>query len=81
MAKFNKKEYIKMYSYIYNHIDKSDELTKMYILEVFVGILFSGKMPFFMSLKVATKTLFKLYRFIPRVYLNGIRNSVINTQI
>jgi glycosyltransferase involved in cell wall biosynthesis len=78
MANFNQKEYRKMYSYVYSQIDTSDQFTKMYILEIFVGILFARSMPFFMRLQIAAKTLLKLYRYVPAVYGNGIRNWVVN---
>jgi glycosyltransferase involved in cell wall biosynthesis len=81
MANFNKMEYRKMYSYVYGQIDKSDKITKMFILETFVGIMFSRGVPFFMSLKIAARTLLTLYKFVPEVYFNGIRNCVTNTRI
>ena len=78
MANFNQKEYQKMYAYVYSQIDSSDQLTKMYILEIFVGILFARSMPFFMRLQIASKTLLRLYSYVPAVYANGIRNWVVN---
>jgi glycosyltransferase involved in cell wall biosynthesis len=76
MANFNTTEYIRMYEYVYSQIEKSDKLTRMFILETFVGILFSKNMPFLMSLKIAIKTISKLYKYLPAVYFNGIRNNV-----
>lgn len=76
MANFNKIEYNKMFDYIFSQIDCSDRLTKMFILETFVGILFSKNMPFIKRLKIAIKTISKLYKFLPAVYLSGIRNNV-----
>jgi glycosyltransferase involved in cell wall biosynthesis len=81
MANFNIKEYEKMYSYIYSQIDACDELTKMFILETFVGIAFSRGMPLLMRLRIAFRTMLKLYKYIPDVYRNGIRNRIKNTVI
>ncbi len=78
MANFNQIEYNRMFDYIFSQIDCSDRLTKMFILETFVGILFSKNMPFLLSLKIAIKTISKLYKFLPEVYLRGIRNNVKN---
>jgi len=81
MANFNKLEYIKMYSHIKNRIQKSDKLTKMFFLETFVGIAFSKEMPFFMSLKIALKSMGKFFTLIPDVVFNGIRNCIKNTVV
>ena len=81
MANFNKKEYFKMYSYIYSQIDKCDDFTKMYILEMFVALLFIRNIPFLMSLYIATKTLLRLYKYLPRVYLNQNRHCVESIKI
>lgn len=79
MANFNKSEYRKMYSYVYDQIDKSDKTTKMFMLETFVGILFSKEIPLVLSLPIAIKTLTRLFMYLPAVYSNGIRNCVKNT--
>ena len=81
MANFSEKEYLKMYNYVYGRIDHCDVITKMFILESFVGIVFSKGMPLLMSLRVAMRTIFKLFYFLPAVYSNGIRNCVKNTTI
>ncbi len=81
MANFKKNEYRNMYAYVYSQINKSDDLTKMFFLETFVGIVFSKGMPFFMSLGIGIKTLFRLFKFLPKVYSNGIRNCISNTKI
>jgi len=81
MSNFNIKEYLNMFNYIYDRIDSSDKLTKMFFLESFVGIVFSKGMPLGMSLKVAIKTTFKLYNYLPSVYFKGIRNAIKNTRI
>lgn len=79
MANFNKAEYLRMYDYILSQIEISDRLTRMFILETFVGILFSKNMPFQLSAGIALKTFFRLYKYLPEVYLNGIRNNVRST--
>lgn len=81
MANFNETEYKKMYKYIYVRIDNSDKLTKMFFLETFVGIVFSKGMPFFMSLKIALKSMGKFFTLIPAVVFNGIRNCIKNTVV
>jgi hypothetical protein len=77
ISNFKQKEYLRMYAYIYSQISKSDDLTKMYILEISVGLLFY--MPFFMSLRIATISTLRLFKYLPRVYRKGIRHGTINT--
>jgi glycosyltransferase involved in cell wall biosynthesis len=78
---FNKEKFYNMYSYVFSQIDKSDDLTKMFILEIFIAYLFDKSMPFFISLQIATKTLLKLYKYLPRVIINQNRHCVKNTKI
>jgi glycosyltransferase involved in cell wall biosynthesis len=79
-ANFNEKEYWKMYAYVYSQIDKCDEFTKMYILEIFVASIFNRAMPFLMSFRIATKTMIKLFKYLPCVYVNQNRHFVRNTK-
>ena len=81
MANFKKHEYLQMYNYVNSQIHKGDKLTKMFFLESFVGIVFSKELPLSMSLPIAIKTLLKFFRYVPAVYLNGIRNCIQNTSI
>lgn len=74
-ANFKKNEYLKMYEYIFNRVDKCDKLTKMFVLETFVGILKSNLIPKKISIFIAVKTIFKLYKHLPDVIFNGIRTD------
>ena len=76
---FNDKEYYKMFEYIYHQIDKCDDLTKMFILETFVSTLFKKEIHLLMKTKIVFKTLFKLYRYLPRVIFNQNRHFIKNT--
>ena len=51
----------------------------MFFLETFVGILFAPTVPLRLSAEIAARTLFKLFRYLPAVVTNGIRNCVVNT--
>jgi hypothetical protein len=64
-----------MYEYIFNRVDKCDKLTKMFVLETFVGILKSNLIPKKISIFIAVKTIFKLYKHLPDVIFNGIRTD------
>ncbi len=81
MANFNKKEFRNMFFYVYRKIPKCDAFTKMYILEMFVATLFDKERPFWMSVLIATKTLFRLLVYLPQTYLNQNRHFVKNTII
>ena len=74
-ANFKKNEYLKMYEYIFNRVDNCDKLTKMFVLETFVGILKSNLIPKKISIFIAVKTIFKLYKHLPDVIFNGIRTD------
>jgi glycosyltransferase involved in cell wall biosynthesis len=78
ISNFNKKEYLKMYNYVYNKVDKCDDHTKMFILEIFVALIFNPEMPFMMSLKIAIKTLLRLFKYLPSVLVNQNRHYVTN---
>ncbi len=79
MANFDGKAYVKMFDHIYQQIDTCDDLTKMYILETFDAILFERSLSLLLRLKIAGKTLFKLYPYVWQVYKNGIRHRVNKT--
>jgi glycosyltransferase involved in cell wall biosynthesis len=80
-SNFKKAEFQKLYSYIYGQIDRSDAYTKMFILEFFIAILFDRTIPLSLRIKIATRTLFKLYKYFPRVVVNQNRNCVRNIKI
>lgn len=79
MANFNQKEFLKMYKYVYSQIPKSDHLTRMFILETFSALIFDSSRPFFMRLQIATRTLLRLFKYLPGVFLNQNRHFVKNT--
>ena len=81
MANFNKIEYNKMYNYVFDQIEHSNPLTKMFLLETYVGIVFSKGMPLSLSLPIAIRTLLKLYKYLPEVLINGIRGNVKNQKV
>ncbi|MBK8846027.1 MAG: glycosyltransferase family 2 protein [Bacteroidetes bacterium] len=78
MANFNAEEFEKMYAYVYSRIDRADALSKMFFLEIFVAILFDKQRPFFMSLRIAIKTVIKLWRYLPAVIRNQNRKFIIS---
>jgi len=78
---FNKAEFNKMTSYLYDQIDKSDRLTKMFILELSLAFLFDRNIPLSVSFGVAMKTFFKLLRYLPATILNQNRKSIENVRI
>lgn len=73
-SKFNKKRFNEMFDYLFLQLPGSKNITKKYILEIAVGLLFY--MPFFMSLKIATRATLRLFWLIPSVYKDGIRHCV-----
>ncbi len=79
MANFDGKAYVKMFDHICGQIDTCDDLTKMYIVETFVAILLDRSLPLFLRLKIAGRTLLKLYPYVWQVYKNGIRHRVRKT--
>lgn len=78
-VRFNAPGYRKLYGYLYSRLDRYDNLTRMFFLETFVGILFAPTVPLRLSAEIAARTLFKLFRHLPAVVTNGIRNCVVNT--
>ena len=80
-ANFKKKEFEKMYNYIYNQIDKSTDLTKRFILELFVAIIFDKEKPFFWKVKIAIRTFLKLNNYLPKLIKNQFRICVKNETI
>ena len=81
MANFNKKEYKNMFDYTYSQIDKCDDLTKLFILDKFVGILFANTRPFFMSLYFAIKTAFKLFKYVPGLFGDKNKKYILTSEI
>jgi len=73
MTNFNVVEYKKMISYVFSQIKCSDKLTKMFILEVFVGIIFSKEIPLKLSIPIVIKTLIKLFFYLPSVIFSQSR--------
>jgi len=80
-ANFNKTEFDKMFSYIYDQIDKSDRWTKMFILELSLAFIFDRNIPLSVSLRVTLKTFFKLLRYLPATIFNQNRKSIENIRI
>jgi len=80
MASFNAKSYRKAYEYIMQLIKRADKTTRMYVLESFVGILFSRDIPKSLSVPIACKTLMRLLPCLPHVIFSGIRHDVRNRQ-
>lgn len=78
IANFNEIEFNRMFNYVCSQIDVSNNLTKMYILEVFGALIFDKYRPFAFSLKIALKTLIKLYKYLPKTLLNQNRGSIMN---
>jgi len=72
MAIFNVQEFKNMYDYVFSQIKHSDELTKMYILETFVGVIFSKDLPLKSRVFIAIKTLFRLFKYVPKVIKDPI---------
>lgn len=75
-ANFNYHAYCKMYSYLYSQIEISNDLTRKYILEISIGLLFKKEVPLLKRIKIAFKMLIRLYRYAPSVYIKGIRNYI-----
>jgi glycosyltransferase involved in cell wall biosynthesis len=73
MANFNSNEYKKMFKYVLSQIRNSDTLTKMFILEVFVGILFSKNIPLTLSIPITIKILSRLFFYLPLVIWSQCR--------
>lgn len=73
MSNFNSKEYKKMARYVFSQIKYSDKLTRMFILEVFVGILFSKDIPLKLSIPIALETVSKLFFYLPNVIWSQCR--------
>ena len=80
-ANFNKSEFNKMFSYVYNQIDNCDKRTKMYILEIGLAYLFDRNIPLPVSLPIALKTFIKLFPYFPITYFNQNRKYIENVKI
>lgn len=80
-SNFKEKEFNNMFSYVYNEIEKSDDLTKMFILEIFVASLFDRSRPFLVSFRIASKTLLRLIKYFPKLYLDQNRKYIKNIKI
>lgn len=80
-ANFDFKEYHKMYSYLYRQINRSDDDTKKYILEISIGLLFYKPMPRWRRLQIAAKTTLRLFKYLPSVYKKGIRHCIESVKI
>jgi len=80
-ANFNKADFDKMFSYIYDQIERSDRWTKMFILELSLAFIFDRNIPLPVSLRVALKTFFKLLRYLPATIFNQNRKSIENIRI
>jgi len=80
-ANFNKAEFDKMLSYIYDQVDKSDRWTKMFIMEISMAFISDRNIPLPVSFRVAMKSLFKLYRYLPATIFNQNRNNIENIKV
>jgi glycosyltransferase involved in cell wall biosynthesis len=80
-SNFNKTEFDRMVSYLYAQIDKSDRWTKMFILEIGLAFLSDRNVPISVSIPVAMKMLFKLFRYLPATLFNQNRKYVENVKI
>lgn len=78
-TRFDAPGYRRLYQYLYGRLDRYDPLTRMFFLETFVGIVFAPTVPFWLSVELAARTVLKLYRYLPAVVFNGVRNEVVNT--
>ena len=77
----NKKEFQKMYAYIWKQIPKSNTYTKMFIIEIFIAFLFQKSIPLSASLPKAILLSLRLLRHLPRVIMNQNRHFIINDPI
>lgn len=75
IANFNAKEYIKMYHHIFESLSSYDLLTKMYVLEVFVSVLFDKTRPLKMKITIATNVFFRLFYLLTLVLFNQNRKN------
>ena len=78
MTNFNAEAYRRAHDYIMSRVSKCDRITKMYVLESFAGILFWKQIPLKLRIAVVSRTLVRLFPYLPFVLFNGIRNDVQN---
>ena len=79
-ANFNSDDFYKMYQYIFSQIDKCDDMTKMFILEIFLATAIRKEINISIRMKIFLKTLTKLFWYLPSVLFNQNRTKIKNVR-
>ena len=78
ISNFNENEFERTFDLCYSRLDNYDKLTRMYFLETYSAFLFDRSRPFWLSVKVATRTLMKLYPLLPALLFNTLKSQLRN---
>lgn len=78
MSNFNNAEFYKAYQYIFSQIDKCDDMTKMFILEIFLATAIRKEIHIFVRIRIVSTILAKLYKYLPSVVMDQNRTKVKN---